>query len=131
MISLLADHNIPHQAELIWSVFEPAEWHDLGVARLLQFHDLGLSVTASDRELWLTCQTRALLLLTANRNADGDDSLTAVIAELNHPEALPVLTIGSGDRVVEFSYREDCAYRIADVVTRIESLLGAARLFIP
>ena len=35
MISLLADHNIPHQAELIWSVFEPAEWQDLGVAQLL------------------------------------------------------------------------------------------------
>jgi hypothetical protein len=28
-------------------------------------------------------------------------------------------------------YREDCAYRIADIATRIEQLYGTARLFIP
>jgi hypothetical protein len=131
VIRLLADHNIPQQAELIWSVFDPAEWNALGVNGLFRFHDIGLDVSANDRQVWLACQAQQLLLLTANRNADGDDSLTAVIAELNHPKALPILTVSRGDRVVEFSYREDCAYRIADIVTRIESLYGTARLFIP
>ncbi len=77
MISLLADHNIPQQAELIWSVFDSAEWRALGVDGLFQFRDIGLDVAANDRQVWLACQARQLLLLTANRNADGDDSLTA------------------------------------------------------
>jgi hypothetical protein len=131
MIRLLTDHNIPFQAKLIWSVFRPLDWQAMGVAGLLQFRDIGLPETATDRELWLTCQTQSLLLLTANRNAEGDDSLTAVIAELNHPQALPVLTIGRGDQVEEFAYREVCAYRIADIATQLELFLGTARLFIP
>jgi hypothetical protein len=69
--------------------------------------------------------------LTANRNADGSDSLAQVISELNHSFALPVLTISNANRVVDFAYREDCAYRIGDIATRIEQFLGTARLFVP
>jgi hypothetical protein len=131
MIRLLADHNITFQSKLIWSVFQPVEWQELGVAGLAQFQDVGLPVDASDREVWLTCQAESLLLLTANRNADGEDSLTNVIAALNYARALPVLTIGRGDDVEEFAYREDCAYRIADIATRLELFIGTARLYIP
>jgi hypothetical protein len=131
VIGLLADHNIPQQAELIWAVFKPSEWQALGVQRFLQFRDVGLDASANDREVWLTCQVHRLLLLTANRNADGDDSLTAIIAELNRPDAVPVLTVARAGRLVEYSYREDCAYRIADIAAEIDTLLGTGRLFIP
>src|SRR5947208_1186151 len=109
MIGLLADHNIIQQAELIWSLFSPADWQAMNVAALFQFSDVGLSVTASDREVWQKCQSSHLLLLTANRNARGQESLAEVIAELNHSNALPVLTVASPDSLKEFAYCEDCA----------------------
>jgi hypothetical protein len=126
MIGLLADHNVTLQCELIWTVFTPTDWQALGVGGMLQFPDVGMEITATDREIWKLCQSRSLLLLTANRNADAADSLAAVISELNHSGALPVLTIANANRVIDFSYREDCAYRIADIVIRIEQFCGTA-----
>lgn len=131
MIGLLTDHNMTAQAELIWTVFTPADWAGLEVRALFKFQDIGLPQDATDRAVWQACQEHSLLLLTDNRNADGEDSLGRVITELNNSQALPVLTVGTLDRVWEFDYREDCAYRIADIVAEIEAMLGAGRLFIP
>lgn len=131
MIGLLADQNMPGQAELIWSVFSPADWQGLGVEALYQFDGIGLARSANDRDVWLACQSRSLLLLTDNRNAEGADALGRVIEELNDSRSFPILTVARLQRVNEFAYRENLAYSIADVAQRIESLLGSGRLFIP
>jgi hypothetical protein len=131
MIALLADHNIIWQAEMIWNVLSPDEWQSMNVGALLHFPDVALSISATDRQVWTACQERRLLLITANRNDEGSDSLESAIHQLNNAAALPALTISSPDDVRDFQYREDCAYRIADVATRIEELLGTGRLFIP
>jgi hypothetical protein len=113
MIGLLADHNVELQARLIWTVFSDREWRDFGVTAQLRLEDCGLPVDVSDRTLWSYCQRHSLVLITANRNQSGEDSLETAIEQLNDATSLPVLTIGRAGSVVELSYREECAYRIA------------------
>jgi hypothetical protein len=132
MIGLLVDHNIERQGRLLWSQFSETQWHALQVSSMTTLVDAGLSPEASDRELWSLCQQQQLLLLTANRNRRGKDSLQAVLDELNNVTSLPILTLSNANRVLADSvYRELCAYRIADVVLELKHYLGAARLFIP
>jgi hypothetical protein len=131
MISLLADNDVELYARLIWTIFGHREWLDLGVAGLSLLRDADLDPTSSDRTIWLHCQTNDMLLITGNRNEEGPDSLGRVLSELNTANHLPVLTIGVPQRVVEFEYRENCAYRIADVATSLDRVRGSGRLFIP
>jgi uncharacterized protein DUF5615 len=49
-------------------------WNHLGLT-LFHFQELGLTPTSSDLEIWQTCQTHGLVLITNNRNARSSDSL--------------------------------------------------------
>jgi hypothetical protein len=62
-----------------------------------------------------------------------EDSLEETIREENIATSLPVLTIGSADRVMnERDYCEQCAIRIAEIIIDlVEKYLGTGRLFIP
>jgi hypothetical protein len=131
MIRLLSDHDVEQQARLIWEVFDPNAWRNFGAANLVSLSDFGLDKTASDRLIWTTCQSQNLLLVTANRNANGVDALENVIAEWNNSTCLPVLTIGNPRQVMDFRYREDCAYRIADILLQLEQIRGTGRMFLP
>jgi len=132
MIGLLADHNIERQGRLLWSQFNEIQWHAMQVSSITSLVDVGLSPEASDREVWSLCQQQGMLLLTANRNRRGEDSLQAVLEELNKSASLPVLTLSNANRVLADSvYRELCAYRIADVALELVRYLGTARVFIP
>ena len=132
MIGILADHDTALQARLIWAQVSVLDWRRLQVSSLAVLGDEGLPPSASDRAIWLVCQHVGLLLLTANRNMEGPDSLEAVIRELGDANSLPVLTIADPDRVLfDSAYRELCAYRIADIALELEANRGTARLFIP
>jgi len=72
-----------------------------------------------------------MLLLTANRNAKGEDSLEQTIQEEDSPKILPVLTIATLDRLIERDYREQCCARLVDIVLYLDNYLGVGRLFIP
>jgi hypothetical protein len=116
MIGLLSDHDIEFYAGLLWSHFTVPEWQGFGVSCLATFRDLEIEIESSDREVWSYCQEHGFLLVTANRNMDESDSLEATIRELGHAAALPILTISRPKRLMNAPYREDCAYRIADIV---------------
>jgi hypothetical protein len=100
MIGLLVDHNIERHARLLWGQFSEPDWRGMHVAGLATLVDAGIDPDASDRDLWLFCQDNGLLLLTANRNMDGDDSLEAVIRQSGTDQSLPVLTLSHPDRVL-------------------------------
>ena len=72
-----------------------------------------------------------MLLLTDNRSMSGEDSLEQTLREENTPDSLPVLTVGSTDRLDEQAYREQCADRLVEIVIDLEYYLGTRRLFIP
>ncbi len=72
-----------------------------------------------------------MVLLTANRNKDGEESLQQAIIEQNQPASYPVVTIANPDRMVERDYRNRCATRLAEICMDIERYLGTGRLYIP
>lgn len=59
-----------------WSEF----FDDLDV-RIVTFEDLDLASDAADSEIWHACQQNDVVLVTANRNEDSDESLEATIRE--------------------------------------------------
>lgn len=99
--------------------------------RLVTFAEVGLPPKSNDRVVWRFVQEQQMILLTDNRSHTGDDSLERTIEEESTPTALPVLTVGSLERIVERAYREDCVARLTEIVLDLDNFLGAGRLFIP
>lgn len=131
MIAILVDHNVEGQANLIWSTLGAEGWLELLPCRLVHLTEVDLPSESSDREIWRFAQARQMLLLTGNRNKQGADSLEQTIREENQPTSLPVITIGSTDRVVEAAYRRECAMRLLEIILYLDDYLGSRRLFIP
>lgn len=131
-MALLSDHNIEGQVRLLFRVLEELEWATLLDLRLVILTDIGLSDSSSDREVWQCAQEMGMLLLTDNRNMRGPDSLEQTIREENSPTALPVLTIGSAQRLRhDRAYREACANRVAEIVVDLPKHVGTGRVFVP
>jgi len=132
---ILADINVGKQRDALLSVLTSDPWRDLwgGLGLVVEsFPTLGLSCNASDAVIWRTCQREELVLITANRNKRGPDSLEAVIQRENQPESLPVVTIAGPDRVLQDRlYAEKVAERLLDYLMRIEEVRGAGRIYVP
>lgn len=116
---------------MLWAILENDGWLELLDIPLVTFADLGIPIDAPDRQIWHFAQEHRIILLTANRNNKGAESLAQTIREENTPTSLPVLTIGSLDRMEESIYRDQCAERIVEVIMNIEDYLGAGRVFVP
>lgn len=100
---LLADANCAgHLALLLRLVQEDWRhdvWEFLHLAPI-SFADLGLPSDASDRAVWEVCQRAHVILLTANRNDEGPESLTATMQRYNTTDSLPVFTLADDQRVL-------------------------------
>jgi hypothetical protein len=131
MIAVLADHNLEGQATLLWGVLAREGWLDLIDLRLVSFGDVGLALTSNDRVVWRFAQVQGLLLLTANRQMKGVDSLEQTIREEGTATSLPVVTVASVKRIDEHNYRLRCAYRLVEIALDLDRYRGAGRLFIP
>jgi hypothetical protein len=135
MRGILADINVGKQRRAIMAIWVSDAWRDLwnGLRLVVEsFPTLGLSEDSSDAVIWRTCQDRQLVLITANRNKDGPDSLEAVIRAENHADSLPVVTIGNAGRVLKDNlYAEKVAERLLEYLIRIDELRGAGRLYVP
>jgi hypothetical protein len=93
---------------------------------------LGLPDDAPDSEVWELCQREQLVLVTANRNAEGDDSLEATMRARNTPDSLPVLTVADARRVRSSKeYAEQVAVRMLDYLMGIDRVRGTGRLYLP
>lgn len=128
---VLVDYNLTGYVVLFQGTLAAEGWLDLLSIRFVTLKEAGLAVDSNDRIIWRFAQSNQMLLLTANRNAKGEDSLEKTISEEGTFTSLPVITIGSLDRLVEPEYREQCSARLADIVLYIENYLGVSRLFIP
>jgi predicted nuclease of predicted toxin-antitoxin system len=128
---VLVDYNLTGYIVLFQGTLATDGWLELLAIRFVTLQEAGLAADTSDRMIWQFAQSNQMLLLTANRNAKGKDSLEQTIREEGTATSLPVLTVGSLDRLVEREYREQCSARLADVVLSIENYLGVSRLFIP
>ena len=90
-------------------------WCDDLARRGNTFADVGLSRDAKDVEVWRLCQERQLLLVTANRNKEGDDSLEATIQTENTATSLPVLTLADAEKIRHSrTYAEQVVLRLLE-----------------
>ena len=128
---VLVDHNLRGYVVLLQGTLAADGWLDLLGISFVMLEEVGLAVDSSDREIWQFAPANQMLLLTANRNAKGENSLEQTIREEGTSTSLPVITIGSLNRLIEREYRQQCSARLADIVLEIENYLGVSRLFIP
>lgn len=106
-------------------------WLDLDVS-LISFSELGLAGEASDREVWEICQDFQVVLITANRNSEGDDSLEATIRARGDQNILPVITLADEQRIMrDRDYAEKTAESVLDYLAALERYRGVGRLYVP
>ncbi|MEA5578571.1 ACP S-malonyltransferase [Anabaena sp. UHCC 0451] len=127
----LVDYNLDGYALLLLGILAKRGWLELISIRFVTFREVELSMDTSDRIIWHYAQANQMMILTANRNMKGEDSLEQVMREENTPISFPVITIGNLARMDEYDYREQCADRLVEIVLDIDNYLGVGRLFVP
>ena len=105
------------QAILLWDAYSKTGLAELYPTEFVMFDDIDLEINMTDREVWRFIQENRMLLLTDKRSDNDEDSLEETIREENKFTSLPVLTVGKISRIKEKSYREQCAERIAEIVS--------------
>ena len=130
-MTFLVDYNLDGYALLFLGILTKLGWLELVSIRFVTFREAGLLMDASDRLVWRYAQENQMMILTANRNMKGEDSLEQVMREENTADSFPVLTITDIDRLDEFDYRERCVERLVEIVLDVDNYMGVGRLFIP
>ena len=130
---VLSDHNCEGQARAIFRALDTGGYLRLMPVELRLFVDVGLSADAEDVVVWQFCQENRFVLLTGNRKtSDGEQSLESTIRRLSTADSVPVLTISNLRRVlVDPTYCQNCALRLAEVLLDIEVYRGVHRLYLP
>jgi len=135
MPTILCDHNVEGQVAVLVSVWTSSEWLELWLAfgcAVETLASLAIPESTLDSELWKLCQSRGIVLITANRNSEGEDSLEVTMRRLCQADSLPVVTIADADRVmIDRGYAEKVAIQIFEVLLEIDRLRGTRRLFVP
>jgi hypothetical protein len=135
MPAILADHDVEGQVQVLLRLLASTEWQAIWNAlaiRVESFASLGVPANTPDAELWRTCQTRQIVLITGNRNQAGSESLEAVLQRDNTPTSLPVLTIGAPHRILSSrDYAHRVVERLLEYLIDVENLRGTGRLYLP
>lgn len=135
MPTLMADHDSEGYLQVLLRLLTAAEWRDLWTAldvRVETFAGLDLPTTTSDVDLWQRCQALQSVLLTGNRNEDGPTSLEATLRASITPVSMPVLTIGTSQRLLTSRmYARRVAERLLECLIDVENLRGAGRIYLP
>lgn len=130
-MNFLIDYNLSGDAVLFWGTLSAEGWIELLQIRFFTFQQVGLPMDSNDRIVWQFAQDNQMILITANRNMKGDDSLEQTMREENTATSLPIVTIGNPDRLDESRYRQRCATRLIEILFDLDNYLGAGRIFIP
>jgi len=116
---------------VLWGELSAAGWLDILPLRMMRLRDVGLPEDSNDRVIWRYAQANLCLLFTNNRKMLEPDSLEQTIRDENTLTSLPVLTVGSADRLSERAYREECIERLLEIVIYLEDYKGVGRMFVP
>lgn len=135
MLGLIADANVQKHLDRLIDILRQPYWFELWAdldCRVVTFADLALPHAIPDDVLWRVCQQRQLVLVTANRNRDGADSLQAAIEASLQSDSLPVLTLSNARRVLkDREYAGRVAERLLNTLLDIDILRGSGRLYLP
>ncbi len=104
---------------------------DMGIS-FVNFADEGLPESLSDDAVWDYCYRKGYILFTDNRNAEGEDSLEAVIQKRCDFAIFPVITIGNRERFkVEIAYAISALDKLIELIFDGDHHLGTGRIYIP
>jgi hypothetical protein len=135
MNGILADINIQGHVELLRHIWESAYWQEVWSSLALSvctFPQVGLASNTPDTQVWELCQQRELVLITANRNQEGPESLEAAIRNLNTPSRLPVFTLADPEHVRQSrAYAERVVETLLEHLLDIEKYRGTGRIYLP
>ena len=135
MPKIMADHNVEGHLQVLIGIWSSPDWDDLWTGlscEIESFERLAVATDVADIELWEVCQQNEIVLVTGNRNAEGDDSLEAAIKQFGTPTSLPVLTIADPDRLMRNrDYAERAAAQLLEYLLDLENLRGTGRLYVP
>ncbi|MBL8795951.1 MAG: DUF5615 family PIN-like protein [Planctomycetia bacterium] len=134
MLGMAPDHDVEGHFDVLLGHLDGPQWQEiwrqLGIT-VQSIESLGLSIAAPDRLVWQVCQSQQVLLITANRNDDGPDSLAATIRECNTAQSLPVFTLANKDRILESSaYAAEVVERLLEYLMYIDDLRGTGRIWL-
>ncbi len=130
-MNFLVDYNLDGYAVVLLGILSKRGWLEVLSIQFVTFREAGLPMDSSDRVVWNYAQTNQMMILTANRNMKGEDSLEQVMREENTSDSFPILTISDLARMDESEYRERCIDRLVEIVFELENYIGVGRLFIP
>ena len=128
---ILVDYNLTGYIELLQGALAKDGWLELLSLKFSTLEQVGLKPDCNDQIIWRFVQTNKMLLITANRNAKGEDSLEQTIRREANSQSLPIITIANLDRLMEKDYRDRCGLRLVEVAFSLENYLGVGRIFIP
>jgi predicted nuclease of predicted toxin-antitoxin system len=130
-MNFLVDYNLDGYALIFLGILTKGGWLEFASVKFVTFAEAGLAMDINDRAVWHYAQKHQMVILTANRNMKGGDSLEQVMREENTESSLPVVTIGNLNRLSEPDYRERCAERLIEIAVDIDNYKGVGRLFVP
>jgi hypothetical protein len=110
---------------------EETGWNRFLEIKFIRLRDCGLADNSLDREVWRFVQEHRLLLITNNRNNDGETSLQTTITRENTPGSLPVITVSNKESLRFTDYRQRAIDALVNIILYPEDFRGAGRVFIP
>jgi hypothetical protein len=132
---ILADANVEGHVSALLRFLQADPWKELwdGIGLSVEtFESLGLPGSLSDAELYAACRQNDLVLITANRNRAGPDSLEATIEAQRSANALPVITLANpGEVLRDQAYASLVAEKLLEIVFDIEPFRGVGRIYVP
>ncbi len=130
-MNFLVDYNLSGYAVVLLGILTKRGWLEFFSIQFLTFREIGLSMDSSDRTVWNYAQANQMIIITANRNMKGQDSLEQIMREHNNATSFPIVTIGDLGCLDESEYRERCVDRLIEIVLELDNYMGVGRLFIP
>lgn len=135
MLGLLADENCDAHLAALLRTCRSYDWREVWDAIGIvahTFESLGISRAMPDDQLWAMCQRDGLILLTANRNLEGPESLEATIRSRATAMSLPVVTLADPVRLLKDSiYAERAAIQLMELLLDIDRMKGTGRVYLP
>ncbi len=132
---ILADNNVLGHLAILQRIWQNAFWCEVWDTlnlRIYTLPDIGLDTSAPDPTIWQECQARQFVLVTANRNDDGPDSLETTIRDQNTASSLPVITLADAKRIQhDRDYANRVAVKLLQYLFEIDVVRGTGRLFVP
>ena len=135
MPPIMADHDIEGHLQVLLQLLKSEEWHALWnelTYNIESFESLGITYNTSDLDLWRLCQERQIVLITANRNITGPESLESPLQQVNAPSRLPVLTIAAPNHILSNrDYAQQVVNRLLEYLIDADNVRGTGRLYLP